>query len=161
MVPLDRGAIARALELRQVHELDAAHAQEHCLEVHLPFLQRMLDRFRLVPFVVGDATPQEVSEVLDLLWGAKETLIVVSSDLSHYLDYETARATDFATSLAIVGMKLEEIHRDQACGLLPIQGLLDAARTHHLHAITLDLRNSGDTAGPRDSVVGYGAFAFE
>jgi AmmeMemoRadiSam system protein B len=158
-VALDREGVERALALPQVKALDAAHRAEHSLEVQLPFLQRVLPDFRLVPLVVGDATPAEVAEVMEALWGGDETLIVVSSDLSHYLPYADARALDRETSRAIEALLPEEIGHDQACGRLPVQGLLLAARRHGLRARTLDLRSSGDTAGPRDAVVGYGAYA--
>jgi AmmeMemoRadiSam system protein B len=159
-VEIDAEAVERALLLPQVRRLDAAHAQEHSLEVQLPFLQRVLSDFRLVPLVVGDATPAEVAEVIETLWGGAETLLVVSSDLSHYLPYEQAKALDRATTQAIENLDPEAIGEDQACGRLPVQGLLLAARRHGLHARTLDLRSSGDTAGSRDAVVGYGAYAF-
>ena len=159
-VPVDREAIAEILELPQVQVLDAAHAQEHSLEVHLPFLQAVLGDFVLVALVVGDATPQEVAEVIERLWDGPETLIVVSSDLSHYLDYDTARRIDAVTARAIENLQPEAIGYEQACGRIPVNGLLWAARRHGLHAHTMDLRNSGDTAGPRDQVVGYGAWLF-
>lgn len=158
-VPIDRAAVERALTLPQVHLLDAAHAQEHSLEVQLPFLQRVLDDFSLVPLVVGEAAPESVAEVLDLLWGGPETLILVSSDLTHYLDYRTARRIDAQTSEAIEALRPESIGYDQACGRAPLNGLLTLARRRGLRAETLDLRNSGDTAGSRDQVVGYGAYA--
>lgn len=160
-VDLDRDAIEQILTLPQVRISDAAHELEHSLEVHLPFLQEVLGQFRLVPLVVGDAGPEEVDEVLELLWGGAETLFVISSDLSHYHDYETARALDRRTSNAIEALRCEDIRYDQACGRNPVNGLLVAARKHGLHAHTVDLRNSGDTAGPRDQVVGYGAYVFE
>lgn len=160
-VPLDREAIERIATLPQVRTLDAAHASEHSLEVHLPFLQEVLGDFRLVPLVVGDATADEVGEVLDALWGGPETLIVISSDLSHYHDYDAARRLDRATSRAIETLRPQDIGYDQACGRIPVNGLLTVAKRRGLHATTLDLRNSGDTAGPRDRVVGYGAWAFE
>ncbi|ROR32894.1 AmmeMemoRadiSam system protein B [Inmirania thermothiophila] len=159
-VPVDREAIESIRDLPQVCILDEAHALEHSLEVHLPFLQRVLGGFRLVPLVVGDAAPEEVAEVIERLWGGDETLIVVSSDLSHYHDYHTARRMDAATSMAVEALAPERIGYEQACGRHPLQGLLVAARRRGLQARTLDLRNSGDTAGPRDRVVGYGAYAF-
>ncbi|MTW20148.1 AmmeMemoRadiSam system protein B [Allochromatium palmeri] len=159
-IPIDQAAVERALTLPQVQRLDAAHAQEHSLEVQLPFLQQVLDDFTLVPLVVGEATPESVAEVLDLLWGGPETLIVVSSDLTHYLDYRTAQRIDAATSEAIEALRPESIGYDQACGRAPLNGLLTLARRRGLRAETLDLRNSGDTAGSRDQVVGYGAYAF-
>ncbi len=159
-VKIDRQAIASLEGFPQVRVLEAAHSMEHSLEVQLPFLQEILAEFLLVPLAVGDATAQDVSEVLDALWGGPETLIVISSDLSHYRDYKTAGAMDRATSKAIEQLKLEDIDYDQACGRIPISGLLLTARVKGLHARTIDLRNSGDTAGPRDEVVGYGAYAF-
>ena len=118
----------------------------------------VLGAFSLLPLVVGQAEPAEIEQVIEMLWGGPETLIVVSSDLSHYQDYETARRMDRATSAAIEAMTPERIAHDDACGRLPIAGLLRAAGRHGLHAEAIDLRNSGDTAGPRDSVVGYGAY---
>jgi AmmeMemoRadiSam system protein B len=158
-VPLDGASLERLLALPQVRSMNAAHAPEHSLEVHLPFLQIALGRFSLVPLVVGDAHPEEVAQVLEAVWNGPETLIVVSSDLSHYQDYATAQRMDAATARAIETLQPQEIHYDDACGRVPIQGLLLAARHKGLRAHTLDVRNSGDTAGPRDTVVGYGAWA--
>lgn len=160
-IPVDKPAIAKILALPQVQVLDEAHALEHSLEVHLPFLQEVLDDFTLVPLAVGEATPEETGEVLETLWGGPETLIVISSDLSHYHDYETAKQLDRATSHAIETLRPQDIHYEHACGRNPVNGLLYAARKHGLRARTVDLRNSGDTAGPRDQVVGYGAYVFE
>jgi len=158
-VPVDREACATLAALPFVHELDQAHAQEHSLEVHLPFLQTVLGTsFSLVPVVVGDATPEQVAAVLEALWGGDETLIVISSDLSHYHDYASAQRLDAATSKAIEGLRREDIGFDQACGRLPISGLLIAAKRRSLSVQTIDLRNSGDTAGGKDQVVGYGAY---
>jgi AmmeMemoRadiSam system protein B/AmmeMemoRadiSam system protein A len=157
-IPLDRPAIEKALELPQVGLSDVAHAQEHSLEVHLPFLQTCLDDFKLVPFAVGEATAQEVAEVLELLWGGPETLIVISSDLSHFLDYDSATSKDHKTSKAIEELRYEDLAYDDACGRNPVKGLLFLARKHHYSVQNIDLRNSGDTAGPRDSVVGYGSY---
>jgi len=159
-IPIDCEALERALTLPQVHVLDAAHRDEHSLEVQLPFLQKVLGDFELAPFSVGEASVQDVSEVLDLLWGGEETLIVVSSDLSHYYDYETARRLDAATSRAIEALDPSGLDSESACGRIPVRGLLDRARRRGLHARTLDLRSSGDTAGSHDQVVGYGAYAF-
>jgi AmmeMemoRadiSam system protein B len=159
-IPIDEDAVRNVLALPQVVTLDAAHAMEHSLEVHLPFLQVALDEFSLVPIVVGEADPDDIADVLDAVWGGPETLLVISSDLSHYYDYKTARRMDEATSKSIEALHPDEIQFEQACGRLPIKGLLTAAREHGLRAATVDLRNSGDTAGPRDQVVGYGAYVF-
>ncbi|MGH0033546.1 MAG: AmmeMemoRadiSam system protein B [Myxococcota bacterium] len=159
-IELDRQAIERARSLPQVRELDGPHAMEHSLEVHLPFLQVVLGDFRLAPFAVGDASAAEVEEVLELLWGGAETLIVVSSDLSHYYDYETARLLDASTTRAIVELAPERLGPESACGRVPARGLLRAARRHGLRARAVDVRSSGDTAGPRDRVVGYGSYVF-
>jgi len=159
-IALDREAIELLLEKGLVQEMDLAHAQEHSLEVHLPFLQKTLDDFTLVPIVVGEARPEETAAAIEALWGGPETLIVVSSDLSHYLDYDSAREMDAVTSDAIASLHGERIGHEQACGRMPIQGLLLEAKRHGLKGETIDLRNSGDTAGPRDQVVGYGAYVF-
>jgi len=157
-IPLDRQLIEKLETFPQVVPLDQAHTLEHSLEVHLPFLQEVLSDFSLVPLVVGDTRPEEVAEVLEAVWGGPETLIVISSDLSHYHDYATAQKMDRATSQAIEALQPENIHYDDACGRNPVNGLLALARRKGLHAKTVDLRNSGDTAGPRDQVVGYGAY---
>ncbi len=160
-VPVDRSATTLILSLPQVGVDDEAHAPEHGLEVQLPFLQTVLADFTLVPLVVGDATPEEVDEVLEVLWDGPETLVVVSTDLSHYLDYEAARRLDLATSRAIEALRPEEIRPEQACGWTGLVALLAVARRHGLRARTLELRNSGDAAGPRHMVVGYGAYVLE
>jgi AmmeMemoRadiSam system protein B len=148
------------LELPQVHAVDQAHEWEHSLEVHLPFLQSVLTDFSIVPLVVGDATTSEITEVLDRVWGSDETLIVISSDLSHYLTYTEAQSLDGLTSKAIAALQPEKINNHMACGRKPIMGLLEMARRKGLHCEVLDVRNSGDTAGSKDRVVGYGAYAF-
>ncbi|MFH1044390.1 MAG: AmmeMemoRadiSam system protein B [Pseudomonadota bacterium] len=158
-VPIDLEAIASLAGLPQVVVSGAAHAEEHALEVQLPFLQRVLGEFSLVPLAVGAATPEQVSEVIGRLWGGAETLIVISSDLSHYHPYEEACAIDRGTAQEILECSTG-IDHEQACGATPVAGLLLAARRHGLKAELLDLRNSGDTAGGRGRVVGYGAFAF-
>jgi hypothetical protein len=127
----------------------------------LPFLQTVLGNdFTLIPLLVGETEANEVAEVIEKLWGGPETLLVISSDLSHYQDYDTARRLDSATSMAIEQLNPQALDYQQACGRNPVNGLLVAARHHHLQAKTLDLRNSGDTAGSRDRVVGYGAYVF-
>jgi AmmeMemoRadiSam system protein B len=158
-VPVDRAAIDAVLHLPQVEINDNAHAEEHSLEVQLPFLQTVLQDFAIAPFVVGGASAAEVAEIMDTLWGGPETLIVVSSDLSHYLPYAEARRIDRATADSIVERRPLSRH-ERACGATPINGLLEVAARRDLVATLLDLRNSGDTAGDQARVVGYGAFAF-
>ncbi len=158
-VPIDREAIESLAGLPQVVVSRAVHAEEHALEVQLPFLQRVLGEFSLVPLAVGAATPEQVAEVIDRLWGGAETLIVISSDLSHYHPYAEACAIDRGTAEAILDYSTE-IDHEQACGATPIAGMLLAAKRHRLKVELLDLRNSGDTAGGRGRVVGYAAFAF-
>ena len=158
-VMLDAKAMRALAHLPQVSSSSEAHAQEHSLEVQLPFLQSVLDDFTLLPLAVGMATADEVAEVLEILWGGEETLIVVSSDLSHYLPYATAQYVDGQTVNDIIKLR-QPINHEQACGATPISGLIVAARRHHLKPHLLDLRNSGDTAGTCDKVVGYAAFAF-
>jgi len=157
-VPVDRGGVESILDLPQVAIFDETHDQEHSLEVHLPFLQEAIGPFELVPLVVGDATDDEVAEVLRRLWSGPETLVVVSSDLSHYLDYETARKVDHATSRSIEALEVDGLGPRTACGRIPIRGLLTEAKRRGLSVTTVDLCNSGDTAGPSDQVVGYGAY---
>jgi MEMO1 family protein len=136
----------------------AAHAREHSLEVEIPFLQFVLPAFSLVPLAVGDAEPAEVAGVLDRVWGDDETLVVVSTDLSHYLPYDLGRRADLDTAKRIE--RLELVSDEAACGAAPLNGFLEAARRRGLRAERLDLRSSGDTAGDRDRVVGYGSFVF-
>lgn len=138
---------------------DAPHALEHCLEVQLPFLQTVLDEFVLVPLLVGDASGEAVAEVLESLWGGPETLIVISSDLSHFHAYTHAQHCDRATVEQVLALR-PGLNHEQACGATPINGLLHLARRHHLAPCLLDLRNSGDTAGDRNRVVGYTSIAF-
>lgn len=159
-VPIDVEAVEQLRSLPQVKLMDDAHALEHSLEVQLPFLQVVLGQFCIVPLVTGDASPQEVAEILDRLWGGPETRLVISSDLSHYLEASFARRLDTETAQAIESLRPEDLGENQACGRVAISGLLQCAQAHGLCVRTLDLRHSGDTAGPRDQVVGYGAFSF-
>jgi AmmeMemoRadiSam system protein B/AmmeMemoRadiSam system protein A len=159
-VMIDTAAIAALQDLPQVERDDWPHALEHSLEVQLPFLQSVLADFTLLPLAVGDATPAEVDEVIERLWGGDETLIVVSSDLSHYLPYAQARSRDSATVQRLLAFD-GTIDTHDACGAMPIRGALQAARRHALSARLLDLRNSGDTAGDKQRVVGYAALAFD
>lgn len=158
-IGIDQQAISAIAHLPQVVTSPAAHAQEHSLEVQLPFLQAVLDDFQLVPLAVGDATPAEVAEVLDVLWGGPETLIVISSDLSHFLTYQSAQVIDSETVQNILDLRGSLSHQ-QACGGTPVNGLILAARKHQLQPVLLDLRNSGDTAGDKNRVVGYASFEF-
>lgn len=159
-VPIDHGADADLLAFSQVQVFDATHDQEHSLEVQLPFLQTVLGDFKVLPMVVGDASPSQVADVLQTVWGGEETLIVISSDLSHYLDYDAARSLDLQTCQAIETLDANAIGDTQACGRAPVKGILEIAKRRGMSVETLDLRNSGDTAGPRNQVVGYGAWAF-
>lgn len=158
-IMLDTAAADAIVHMPQITINELAHAQEHSLEVQLPFLQSMLTDFTLLPLAVGTASSEEVAEVLDTLWGGDETLIVISSDLSHYLPYTTAQRVDGETIDSILKLR-QPIEHDHACGGTPISGLIVAARKHNLTPRLLDLRNSGDTAGSRDKVVGYTAIAF-
>jgi len=157
-IPVERESIAQILPLPQVSNIDEAHQCEHSLEVGLPFLQKVLDDFTLIPIVVGDADSESVSEVLELLWGGEETLIVISSDLSHFHDYKTAQLRDKKTCQAIENLSPELLSYSDACGRNPIKGMLVSALKHHLTVTTLALCNSGDTAGDKERVVGYGAW---
>ena len=158
-IPVDSEAVDALRRLDFVEVSDRAHALEHSLEVHLPFLQSVLDRFTLVPIVVGGAGPIEMARAFEAVWGGEETLVVVSSDLSHYLPYDVACSRDRRTADAIVGLDAR-VDPDEACGAAPINGLLTVARRRGMAAELVDLRNSGDTAGDRERVVGYAAFAF-
>jgi AmmeMemoRadiSam system protein B len=161
-VPVDAAAVAHIRGMPEVVELPEAHAGEHSLEVHLPFLQRVFAAFALVPIVVGDATPAAVAAVIEALWGGAETLIVISSDLSHHEPARAARVHDRGTAAAIERLDASRLGPEDACGCIAIAGLLVAARAHRLACVRLDLRNSGDTTGEADAreVVGYGAWAF-
>lgn len=158
-VMIDFDALRLLEGLPQMLVSPQAHAMEHSLEVHVPFLQSVLTDFRLVPLAVGQVTPAEVAQVLDRLWGGPETLIVVSSDLSHYLPYDQARAIDARTAASIVNLETG-INHQQACGATPVAGLSLAAKARGMKVELVDLRNSGDTAGDRNRVVGYGSFAY-
>jgi MEMO1 family protein len=158
-VMLDTAGARAIAHLPQVTVSAHAHALEHSLEVQLPFLQSILSDFTLLPLAVGMTTAEEVAEVLETVWGGDETLIVISSDLSHYLPYSTAQRVDGETAQSILDLQ-QPIAHDHACGGTPISGLIVAAQHHHLEPHLLDLRNSGDTAGSHDQVVGYASFAF-
>lgn len=157
-VLLDQQAMAHVSRLPQVSVNGLAHAMEHSLEVQLPFLQRQLGHFTLVPLVVGDASAFEVAEVLELFSGDPDTLIVISTDLSHFLDYEQACDVDAQSIRHVLALESDLSHQ-QACGATPLNGLLAFMRRHDMQMQLLDLRNSGDTAGDRQRVVGYAALA--
>lgn len=159
-VGLDLDGARRLAALPGLGESELAHAQEHALEVQLPFLQTVLgNAFSLLPLVVGDASAESVAAALDLVWGGSETVIAVSTDLSHYLDYESCRRRDSDTAAAIERLDPTGLDHESACGRVPLAGLLLAAKRRGMRIERLDLRNSGDTAGPRGRVVGYGAWA--
>jgi AmmeMemoRadiSam system protein B len=158
-IDLDRDAVEMLRKLPQITVSDEAHAQEHSLEVHLPFLQSVLDQFTLVPLAVGRADSSAVAAALDALWGGPETLVVISTDLSHYHPYHEAQQMDRETADAILQSRTDITH-EQACGATPVCGFSLIAQRRALTPQLIDLRNSGDTAGDKNRVVGYGAFAF-
>ena len=160
-IAIDAEAMTTLSDLDFVGYLEQAHAMEHSLEVHLPFLQTVLANFKLVPIVAGDASPEQVSQVLERLWGGDETLIVISSDLSHYHAYAEAKRLDQDTSQHIEHLQYEALSSKAACGKVPVAGLLKLLRDKALSIKTIDLRNSGDTAGDKQRVVGYGAYVVE
>lgn len=161
ILPVDTDGATTAAQLPQVISSARPHAYEHSLEVQFPFLQRVLPGVPVVPLVVGSASAEQVAEVIERLWDRDGTLVLISSDLSHYLPYARARAVDRETADRILALDAEHLDTEQACGAVPLSGLLLAARRRGLRARELDLRNSGDTAGDRSQVVGYGAFAFD
>lgn len=158
-IPLDGDACGLLRAFPQITVNEHAHALEHSLEVQLPFLQRVLGAFSLIPLAVGDVRPEMVAEVLDCLWGGEETLIVVSSDLSHYLPYDTANLVDQETVRILLNLELIPSY-GQACGAVPVNGIITAARRRRLVPELIDLRNSGDTGGDKGRVVGYASIAF-
>ena len=159
-IPVDMDAVQKLLSLPNVQLSDFAHQAEHSLEVHLPFLQTVLDEFSLVPIAVGHMDASDVMNMLDFFWDDSATFFVISSDLSHFHQYLSAQKIDQQTTYAIEQLQSDAISGEMACGVYPVNGLLELAKKHHLHCKTLDLRNSGDTAGDKSRVVGYGAYAF-
>ena len=159
LVPIDTAATQQLLTLPYVSNNAQTHQFEHSLEVHLPFLQKILDKFTLLPLAVGRATAQQVANVLEMQWGGDETLIIISSDLSHYLPYAEAKKMDDGTAKAILALSTD-INHQQACGATPVTGLNLLAQRRGLTPQLIDLRNSGDTAGDKARVVGYGSFAY-
>lgn len=157
-IQIDKNAIQLLADIPQVIVSDQAHSEEHSLEVQLPFLQEILNEFTLVPIVVGDAKRSEVAEVINRLWGEQDTIVVISTDLSHYHNYNEAKQLDRATSEAIVNLTPDLISYDDACGRNGLKGMITVAEEKHLSIDILDLRNSGDTAGDKNRVVGYGAY---
>jgi len=160
-VKVDRACIHHLLQLKFVVIRDDAHLREHGLEVHLPFLQRMINEFSIVPLVFGDISYMRVADILRELWGGPETLIIISSDFSHYYPYNQARVLDHEAAQSILKLEPDSIRPEQACGRVGIQALVEVVREKGLHAELLDLRSSGDTSRNQDQVVGYGAFAFD
>jgi AmmeMemoRadiSam system protein B/AmmeMemoRadiSam system protein A len=160
-IPLDTNAIENIKDLDCVAIFNETHVDDHSIEVHLPFLQKVIKDFKLVPLIVGETEPKKVAEVLEILWGGPETLILISSDLSHYLDYNQAKILDNQTRQAIEQMDLKALGNEQACGRHSIKGLLMLAKSKGLSVATADIRNSGDTAGTKDRVVGYGSWYFD
>jgi AmmeMemoRadiSam system protein B len=156
---LDRESIDEIHDLPSVATRDIAHAPEHSLEVQLPFVQTALGQVRIVPVLVGNAEDGDVERVLDALWGGEETLLIVSSDLSHDLDYASARERDAQTTRRIETLDCDAIADEDACGSSPLRSLLRSAKRRAMKVTTLDVRSSGDTAGEQQSVVGYGAYA--
>jgi hypothetical protein len=157
-VPVDVAGREQLRDLGLVGLSDAAHAAEHSLEVQLPFLQVVLDEFDILPVTVGVAPAEQVMRVIDAAWGGPETLVLVSSDLSHYHTWSEARQLDGATTRAIMERR-SDVRDEQACGACAINGLMQVARRRGLAVELLDQRNSGDTAGDRSHVVGYGSYA--
>lgn len=159
-IPVAQRAFAALADLSGVIADDLPHSQEHCVEVQLPFLQFVLGQFELLPLVVGRSSAGQVAAVMELLWSDPETLFVISSDLSHYHDYQNASVRDRNTTHYIEALEGANLNSEDACGYIPMQGLLQIAQKKHLEEQTLVVRNSGDTAGSKDRVVGYGAYVF-
>ena len=159
-IPIDDNGAQQIIDLPQVQVFDKCHAKEHSLEVQLPFLQMVLEQFKVLPIVVGNCSSVQIAEILNILWGGPETLIVISTDLSHFLDYDSARKLDDVTTRAIETLSPENINENQACGRHPLKGFLTLAKQQNLRVETLRICNSGDTAGSKAKVVGYGSWAF-
>ncbi len=157
-IPLDKTVIQNLVALPFVGYSDEAHHAEHSLEVQLPFLQTVLNDFKLIPIIVGEATAEQVEQVLELFYDDEEAVIVISSDLSHYHDYATAQRLDLETSLKIEQLNYQHLDYDSACGRIGVSGLLALAQKKSRQIETIDLRNSGDTAGDKSRVVGYGSY---
>lgn len=156
---LDRDLVTALVDKRLAREFDAAHKSEHSLEVQLPFIKHLFPEAHLIPLLAGDEDWRAMAQAIEHVWGGDETVFVVSSDLSHYHDYATAKNLDSETAALMEGLAAGDIGVEQACGATALNALLAVAASKGLHCTTLDLRSSGDTAGPRERVVGYGAFA--
>lgn len=156
----DQDLLNKIIHLPYVHELPEAHQNEHCLEVQWPFCQVLFSNFSILPLVVGETNEKDVSRLLNLIWGDPDTLIIISTDLSHYLPYNLAQTADHDTCMSIDTLDDESIHQDGACGYYALRGFLHCARQKQLHGRLLDLRNSGDTAGNKQKVVGYASYHF-
>jgi len=157
---VDTKAVRQLAEHPDARIMDLAHAQEHAIEVQLPFIKEALGNVEIIPILVGDSTFEAVAEILEIVWGGAETVIVISSDLSHFLSYEDCVTLDTVTTHAIETLSADKINRPQACGRMPIGGLLQCAKQRSMRVKTLDVKNSGDTAGPNGQVVGYGSWSF-
>lgn len=160
-VPVDVESVRALGERPGIRFDESAHAHEHSIEVELPFLQHLLDPFLLLPLLVGDSDPTAVADLLEELCAAPDTLLVVSTDLSHFLPYDEARAVDARTARSVEARREDAIGWQDACGRDSLRAALVLARRRGWSARTVDLRNSGDTAGDRRSVVGYGAWHLE
>ncbi|MCH9769588.1 MAG: AmmeMemoRadiSam system protein B, partial [Gammaproteobacteria bacterium] len=157
-VTLDTEFIKHLAVLPDVELLKRPFHNEHCLEVQLPFLQTLLTDFKIIPVIVGDSSPENVARLLNKVWGDASTLIVISTDMSHYHPYNDANKIDKATAQAIVDLNLDLVQPDKACGSRPLKGLLKVAKHRQMQCNLLDLRNSGDTQGDKSRVVGYAAY---
>lgn len=160
-VPIDLDAMEKLRKLDFVHEDDSPFEGEHGLEVHLPFLQRTMENFEVIPALVGQTTPEQAAQALEAVWGGDDTLIVISSDLSHFYNYETAQKLDNAATAAIESLRVDQLKDEQACGRHAVKGLMVEAAKRNLRATAIDIRNSGDTHGNKERVVGYGSYVFE
>ncbi|TQV86489.1 AmmeMemoRadiSam system protein B [Aliikangiella coralliicola] len=158
-IPLDKQKLQELTQFVQIQISDLAHQEEHSLEVQIPFIQRIFDKIKLIPIAVGGASTEQVSEIIEYLWEGAETIFLISSDLSHFLDYHTARETDRKTTEYINNLDYQSLNHEMACGSTPIQGLLKVAQEKSMQVSTLAQCNSGDTAGDKSRVVGYASYA--
>ncbi|MEY3220641.1 MAG: hypothetical protein RIT27_1998 [Pseudomonadota bacterium] len=159
-IPVEESTVMKLLQYPQIIMFDEAHIKEHCLELQLPFLQVILQSFSLIPLVVGDISSNNISEVLKILWGNQETLVIVTSNLSYYHHYNTAQQLDQMNATLIETLRWQDLKHDQTCSSPLMGGLLQVAQQKALTAKTFAICNSGDTIGTKDRVVGYGAFGF-